>query len=352
MSIPSEITTLVFDLGDTLIAGNPNSSGSIADWPELYAIPGVESMLSALQGRFRLAIGSNASESRPAQVQKALARVALAGYFDTIFTSAELGLAKPEPAYFYYMAQRLGCAPHQLVMIGDGYAIDVCGARRAGWRSIWYNPALKAAPGPGPLQDAEVSHMAELPQALDRLDLPDELTCQTWYLQQSGVSSLWQHVEAVGLAAYHLAVLLRAAGQVVDPILAHRGGLLHDIAKITAKRTHQDHGDLGAEILKGLNQPLLAEISQRHMLFYLTDPLKCPRTWEEKIVHFADKICEGPRFVEWPERLQGLATRYPGSIEAMRGFTPAIAALQAELAAAAGFPSQEMVPRLRAAINA
>jgi putative hydrolase of the HAD superfamily len=193
--------------------------------------------------------------------------------------------------------------------------------------------------------------MANLPQALERLDLPDALTCQAWYLQQSGAGSLWQHVEAVGLASYHLAVMLRAAGYPVDPVLAHRGGLLHDIAKITAKKAQRDHGDMGAEILRTKGQPVLAEISLRHMLFYLADPHKCPRTWEEKIVHFADKICEGPRFVEWPERLEGLATRYPGSIAAMRGFTPEIEALQSELATAAGFPAEEMVPRLRAAIN-
>ncbi len=351
MTIPSEITTLAFDLGDTLIAVDPGFKGAMSDWPEVRPIPGIAAALSGLRGRFRLVILSNARDSHAPQVKTALARAGLDGQFEAIFTSADLGLEKPDPTYFHKVAQSLGAAPRELVMIGDSYPVDVPGARRAGWRSIWYNPGLKAAPGPAPLQDAEVSQMAGLPDALERLSLPDMLTCQAWYLQQGGVSSIWQHVEAVALAAYHLAVMLRAAGHPVDPVLAHRGGLLHDVAKISAKRTHQDHGDLGAEILAGLGQPALAEIAQRHMLFYLTDPAKGPRTWEEKIVHFADKICEGPRFVEWPERLQGLSTRYPGSVEAMRAFTPAIEALQAELAAAAGFPAPEMVARLRAAIN-
>lgn len=248
MSIPPEITTLVFDLGDTLIAGNPTSTASMADWPDLRPIPGIQAALSALQGRFRLAIASNARESRSPQVQKALARTGMDGYFERIFTSAELGLEKPTPAYFYQVARSLGNAPHELVMIGDSYTVDICGARGAGWRALWYNPTLKTAPGPAPLQDAEAGHMADLPQALERLDLPDALTCQTWYLQQSGGGALWQHVEAVALASYQLASMLRAAGHPVDPLLAHRGGLLHDIAKITASRARQNHGDLGAEI--------------------------------------------------------------------------------------------------------
>lgn len=351
MTIPTEITTLAFDLGDTLIAVDPRFKGAMTGWPELCAIPGIAAALSTLQGRFRLVILSNARDSHAPQVQAALARAGLDGQFEAIFTTADLGLEKPDPAYFHKVARSLGAAPQELVMIGDSYPVDIPGARRAGWRTIWYNSGLKAAPGPAPLHDAEVSHMAGLPQALEQLGLPDLLTCQAWYLQQGGVGSIWQHVEAVGLASYHLAVMLRAAGHAVDPVLAHRGGLLHDIAKISAKRTHQDHGDLGAEILAGLGQPVLAEIALRHMLFYLVDPHKGPRTWEEKIVHYADKICEGPRFVEWPERLQGLSTRYPGSVEAMRAFTPAIEALQAELAAAAGFPAEEMVSRLRAAIN-
>ena len=88
-----------------------------------------------------------------------------------------------------------------------------------------------------PLHDLEIAHMAELPRALERLDLPDSLTIQAWYLEQGGVGNLWQHVEAVGLAAYHLAVMIRAHGYPVDPLLAHRGGLLHDIAKISAKNS-------------------------------------------------------------------------------------------------------------------
>ncbi len=349
MSIPPEITTLVFDAGDTLVQVDPRYNGPMCDWPEVKAVPGIEAALAGLQGRFRLAVASNAINSNAVQARAALERVGLADYFSEIFTFAEMAVKKPEPVYFQQVAQRLGAAPHQLVMIGDVYPIDIPGARRAGWRAAWYNPGAKPAPGPGPLHDLEFTYMAELPQALEGLGLPDALTCQAWYLDQQGGGNLWQHVEAVGLAAYHLAVLIRANGQSVDPILAHRGGLLHDIAKISAKHTAFNHGELGAQILRGLGQPVLAEISRRHLIFYLHDAQNRPQTWEEKIVHYADKICEGSRMVEWSERLEGLAQRYPTQIEALRGCTPAVLALQAELAAAAGVPALELVTQLRQA---
>jgi putative nucleotidyltransferase with HDIG domain len=351
MTIPAEITTLVFDWGDTLMAIDPRFSGAMADWPEVQAVPGVRGALAALAGRFRLAVATNAVDSSANQIRAALARVGLAEFIADIFTFAELGARKPDPAFFYQAAKALQAAPRQLVMIGDIYRFDIPGARRAGWRAAWYNPQLKPAPGSQPLHDLEITHMAELPQALERLDLPDSLTIQVWYLEQDGGGNLWQHVEAVGLAAYHLAVMIRARGNPVDPLLAHRGGLLHDIAKISAKRADLNHAELGAQVLEALGQPALAEITRRHLVTALLDGEMCPRTWEEKIVHFADKICEGPRFVEWEERLAGLASRYPARIEGIHACTPAVLALQAELAAAAGIPPGELVTRLRQANN-
>ncbi len=350
MTIPAHITTLVFDLGDTIFAMDPRNHGSVADWPYLIPIPGLEPALAALRARFKLVIASNAEDSGAEKMRIALARAGLDKYFTEIFTAKELGLRKPDPAFFRWIAGRLGAAPHELVMIGDSYAVDIPGARQAGWKTVWYNPKCLGAPGPLPLEDVNLLDMARLPQALERLDLPDALACQAWYLVQGSGGFLWQHVEMTGLVSYYLAIALRAAGQPADPVLAHRGGLLHDIAKISAKRTHTNHGDLGAAVLRELGQPELAEIAQRHMLFYLGDPEKGPRSWEEKIVHFADKICEGSQVVEWPERLHGLAKRYPGSIEAMRALTPAVEALQAELAGAAGLPSAGLVAHLRQAI--
>jgi HAD superfamily hydrolase (TIGR01509 family) len=349
MTIPSDVTTLVFDWGDTLMATDTRFEGAMVDWPEVQAVPGAQDTLAALHRRFHLVVATNAANSNTVQIRAALARVGLADFISEIFSFAEIGARKPDPLFFQRVALALHAAPHELVMVGDIYAVDIPGARRAGWRAVWYNPAGGAAPGPSPLHDLEIRSMADLPQALARMDLPDALTCQVWYLEQNGPANLWQHVEAVGLAAYHLAVWLRATGYPVDPLLAHRGGLLHDIAKISSQGTDLNHGQMGARLLNEHAQPILAEISLRHLLYSLLDPENRPRTWEEKIVHFADKICEGARIVEWEERLRGLCQRYPSHAKAMQACTPAVLALQAELAGAAGIPSAELVTRLRQA---
>jgi len=95
----------------------------------------------------------------------------------------------------------------------------------------------------------------------------------------------------------------------VNPILAHRGGLLHDLAKATH---HQgmDHGQLAGEMLRQKDEPALADIADHHMLFTLLDEVRMPRTWEQKLVYYADKLVEKNELVSVDERLAGLQERY------------------------------------------
>ncbi len=48
-----------------------------------------------------------------------LARTGLAGLYDVEVFSFEEGVVKPDPAIFALAAQRLGLAPHELLMVGD-----------------------------------------------------------------------------------------------------------------------------------------------------------------------------------------------------------------------------------------
>jgi len=117
MTIPLEITTLVFDWGDTLMTVDPRFSGAMGDWPEVTAVPGVQTALAALQGRFRLAVASNAVDSNAIQVHAALERVGLAGltgrYPDQI-----VALRGCTPAVLALQAElaAAGFAPQDLVV--------------------------------------------------------------------------------------------------------------------------------------------------------------------------------------------------------------------------------------------
>ena len=53
-----------------------------------------------------------------------------------VLASAELGLAKPDPAIFDLALERTGCSPDQAWMVGDRLDNDIRPANAAGWHTI------------------------------------------------------------------------------------------------------------------------------------------------------------------------------------------------------------------------
>ena len=337
MSFTEEITTLAFNWGGTLMLEDPHFDGPMIDWPEVHAIEGAQATLEALKGHYRLVVASNAANSNAELARKVLARVGLDGFFSHIFTYRDLKVRKPEPAYFRKVESSLGVAPHQVLMVGDSFWVDVLGAHEAGWRAAWFNPSGEACPGLTPPHVAELTRLEQLPIILSRELLPEVQTCHTWCLEQGFTFEAWQHVSLVAAIAYQAAVWLRARGLDVNPVLAQRGGLVHDIAKFSAPQINPQvsHAEVGASLMREYGQPALAEIARRHMI-RLAETDKEPRTWEEKLVHFADRLADGPRLVTLDERLNALAQRYPHNADVMRSQRDYEASLQAEICSAAG----------------
>jgi len=173
--VPAVIRTLVFDGGDTVMRVFPEFRGSMAHWPRLEAVPGIETALYALKPRCRLAIATNAADSGELLIRAALHRVGLEDYFDAVFTAREMGVRKPERPFFERVLAALACAPREAAMIGDDYQVDIAGAAAAGLRTIWFNPARSACPLLHPVHDAEVWAMADLPAIVDNLVTPARL---------------------------------------------------------------------------------------------------------------------------------------------------------------------------------
>ena len=307
----SPLRVLIFDWGDTVMRTFPQYAGPMVGWPEVAAAPGATEALTELAGHYRLALATNARDSGSLAVRDALRRVRLDAVFDVVATSKEMGAAKPDPAFFRAVLARVGCAPDEAVMVGDSYDADVVGAKMAGLRAIWYNPAQAACPEPHPAYDAEISHLAGLPAVVAGLRLPDMPTCLAWLAEQSASEGLLRHVRLVAAIAFRLAELLRVAGEAVDPLLAHRGGLLHDLAKVSARGAGMLHDDLAGQLLRARGLPDLARIAERHPVWALTDPTERPETWEEKLVCYADRLADGGRLVGVEERLAGLVRRRP-----------------------------------------
>jgi putative hydrolase of the HAD superfamily len=60
----------------------------------------------------------------------------LAGYIETLVSSADVGLAKPNQAPFRRALADLRLAPHETLFVGDTPATDIAGARATGLRAI------------------------------------------------------------------------------------------------------------------------------------------------------------------------------------------------------------------------
>jgi putative hydrolase of the HAD superfamily len=340
MSYTDEITTLAFDWGGTLMLEDPRFDGPMEDWPQVAAVDGARQALETLRGHYQMVVLTNAAASNAEKVRRALARVGLDVFFSQVFTFQELQARKPDLRFFRGVENALGLPPHRLLMVGDDFWADVAGACGAGWRSAWLNPSGAACPGLLPPHSAELSRLEQLPEILSRPLLPDLSTCHLWCLEQGFSFDAWQHVLLVAAIAYQGAAWLRAQGLEVDPILAQRGGLLHDLAKFTAQQINASasHAEVGTSLLRDRDQPRLAEIARCHPI-RLADSEPFPRTWEEKLVHFADRLADSSRLVRLDERLRLLSQRYPHNAGRMLGQRAYEESLQAEIAAAADFAS-------------
>jgi len=66
-------------------------------------------------------------------------------------------------------------------------------------------------------------------------------------------------------------------------------------------------------------------------MFTLLDPARRPAMWEEKLVHYVDKIVEGDTVVSVAERFEALRRRYPEHAEEYVRCLPAVLELEVEI---------------------
>lgn len=93
--------------------------------------PDVPTALKRLRNRYRLGLISNGN-SRPV-----LSRLPVT--LDFAVFAQECGYAKPDPRIFEFALLTSGCAPDEVLHVGDSLKDDVCGAKNSGLRSVWLN---------------------------------------------------------------------------------------------------------------------------------------------------------------------------------------------------------------------
>jgi 2-haloalkanoic acid dehalogenase type II len=123
---------------------------------EFVPFPDVLPALSALRDR-RLVVVSNWDCS----LADWLGPAGLLEHVYAVVTSAEVGVAKPDPAIFERALELARARPGEAVHVGDSPANDVAGARAAGIR-----PVLVARDGSPPAGVDAIRSLAELPSLL------------------------------------------------------------------------------------------------------------------------------------------------------------------------------------------
>ena len=132
------------------------------------APPGTAAVLARLRERHRLAELSNYPDGDA--IRERLRRTGLAGFFEQVLVSGDLGLVKPHPRVFTALLEQMDLEPAGALFVGDNWLADVQGARRAGmpvvWSTQWEAPEeMPRAPDDLP-PHAVIRHLDELPGLL------------------------------------------------------------------------------------------------------------------------------------------------------------------------------------------
>ena len=121
------------DLAGMWVRLKREQNGGAAPW---VPFPNAQESLAELGRRgMRLGVISNWDAS----ARPILERHGLAGSFEQIIISSEVGCEKPDPAIFELAMQSAGVAPGECLYVGDNYYVDALGARRAGMNCLIVN---------------------------------------------------------------------------------------------------------------------------------------------------------------------------------------------------------------------
>ena len=123
--------------------------------------PAAGGLLRRLADRYRLAILSNWPLA--ATIDRYVEAAGWSPYLAAVVVSQRVGTIKPHPAIFAAARTALGePPPSSICHVGDDWAADIVGAKRAGWRAAYLAVRPEDSPLPGSERDGEVEADLEL----------------------------------------------------------------------------------------------------------------------------------------------------------------------------------------------
>jgi HAD superfamily hydrolase (TIGR01509 family) len=137
-----EMTYLTFRDALRQFTGRDDAARKLADlyWERFCSLcrfePGARDVLDHLSGRYRLGIVTN---GLAAAQRRRLAACGIAGRFQAVVISDEVGCRKPDPRVFEIALDLLGVRPAETLFVGDSVSDDYEGAKNAGIPFCFYN---------------------------------------------------------------------------------------------------------------------------------------------------------------------------------------------------------------------
>jgi HAD superfamily hydrolase (TIGR01509 family) len=118
-------------------------------------------LLPSLKYRgYRMAVVTN-SLFPSAMLRPWMGELGLAGYFDAVISSADVGRTKPDLEPYVAALRALSVDPHEALFVGDRVQTDIAGARAAGLRAVLIDRSGRRREGAGYLVIKHLSGLDE-----------------------------------------------------------------------------------------------------------------------------------------------------------------------------------------------
>jgi putative hydrolase of the HAD superfamily len=137
------------------------------------------------------------------------------------------------------------------------------------------------------------------------MKIPSREQCFRYLREYKLPENIVKHSLKVNQIAVFLARRLKEKGVRIDVSAVDRASLLHDLDKIKTLKSHK-HGIVTEEILGKKGYTSLGRLAKFHRFDYV---LKL-KTWEEKIINYADKRCVEDNIVTLKQRFDYLDRKY------------------------------------------
>ncbi len=142
------------------------------------------------------------------------------------------------------------------------------------------------------------------------MNLPSREECFELLKEFHTPENIMRHTRAVNKLCMDLGERLKARGEDINLELLDRASLLHDLDKfMTLREDYKMHGREACRILRERGYSGLAEIVRKHRIFIILRPGEL-KTWEEKLVYYADKRVVHDRVVPVREKMEYLIKAY------------------------------------------